>query len=345
MNYKKVIKRLLTISIVLLVAYFNLNFYLNYQINRELNRIKSEGEIIDLSEMKGNYICKDNRATLYIAAGEIINFDNYSSENPITYYEKHEQEICAAFDENKTVLEIMEIAMTKSKCNFHLDYEKGVEMIIPNFCQLRKVAHLLSAKAIEDIKNENYPQAVERITQCLIMGKDFCNSKGGVTTHMMGINFINVASESLNYMIENKIKTDYSSVIKVMNEIKSSGNENLIKSLEIERACGIDCYKNIFLQGKLIVDSSNQENIHVFSRYSRFILRPYMLADELYYIKYTSRILDKIQNFPKEEVKQEAVSDHYIFSSLVVFNMEKAFLRHQEVLNNCRKLTAELMEI
>jgi len=207
---KRGIKTRLIILGILLIGYFNLNMYFKYHINNELQRMKKEGEIVTLNELEKEYVRSNNRANLYLGAGEVADI-NRSHTPPqdsdiIKYYEKYTEEIKAALEKNQVVLDIMDRASTKSNFSLNPDYKKGFEMKVPNYLQLRAIAQILEMKAIDDITCGNYDEAVIRCAQCLTLGRDIGNENGFLINHMISLSIIRIGTAPLDYMMKNNIK-------------------------------------------------------------------------------------------------------------------------------------------
>jgi len=340
-SFKKRIRRIFITLSVLLIAYINLNMYLSHQISCETERIRKEEEIINLSDLCQDRVRQGNRASLYLAAAELVLFEHHSSENIVTYYNSNREVIKEELAKNEKVFLLMDEVLKRDKCNFEFDYEDGFAMMIPNFLQMRNLAHLLATKAIEDMEMGNYDKAVERCAQCLAMGKDLSDTHGAIISHMMGLAIANIGIRPLEYMMENGVKADYAPAIKELNNIKSEFQENFVKSLEAERAFGIDHYDRVILNGQLMDCQTGEKFVTCWNKL-RFPIRPYMLADKLYYIRYMSNIIDKVQENPSGELNQEEISKYYIFSQLIIPGVSKASKNNQVLLADCDRILGGL---
>jgi len=371
-------KRTLTVIAVLLVAYFNFNFSMNYKINQELNKAKKDGQITELSQLMKERVRSDNRAPMYIAAGELadINKDYTSEKNMIDNYQKNKEKLQEDFAKNQVVFDIMDKVSTKHQCNFNLDYEKGFQMLIPNFLQMRTLSQLLALKAFDDIEKGNYDDAVKRCTQCLSFAKDLSSEHGSLIQQMIAICIANIGMEPIKYMVKNKIEANYVPVYNELNNIKSSGMENFIKSIEAERTSGVDFYQKFYRDQEILsfigcgfsrdnvwfltlcnifsIDSNKAQNdVTIFiNKTKSFILncigkiaKPYILADELSYVKYMNKLVENLKKNPDQQIICPEISKYYILSNFFIPNISKAHGRQIEVITDCSNLINEINNI
>ncbi|MEQ8168466.1 MAG: hypothetical protein ABRQ38_06190 [Candidatus Eremiobacterota bacterium] len=344
---KRGIKTRLLIIGILLITYFNINMYFNHHINSELNRLKKDGEITHLKELVRAPVRGDNRANLYFGAGEILDIKRTAAPpldgDIIKYYETNKDKIKVEMERNRIALDIMDRVSTKSKFSFNLDYEKGFAMKVPNYLQLRSLAQLLEMKAIDEINSGNYEQAVIRCAQCLALGRDIGEENGCLINHMISIAIIRIGTAPLDYMMKNHIVTDYRPAVEQLNLIKGSLNTGFIKSLEAERAAGINFYE--LLSSNEPVQDSYLELGPLSKRYSRIIVKPYILADKLYYIKYMSNLIDQVQKNPSGEINQPELSKYYIFSKILTPSIKRAAEQNTKIVNKCNELSGGLWNL
>jgi len=345
MKLKKITKRgiqtRLLILGILFIGYLNLNMYFNYHINKELQRLKQAGEITSLDEMVKEYVRGgNNRANIYLGAGELADI-NRSHVPPqdgdiIKYHEKYTEEIKTALEKNQVVLDIMDRASTKSNFSFNHDYKKGFEMRIPNYLQLRSIAQILEMKAIDDISCGNYDQAVIRCTQCLALGRDIGEENGFLINHMISVAIINIGTGPLDYMMRNNIKANYTPAREQLNLIRSSFNTRFIQSLESERSAGVNFYEK--LTSLEPVDGSYLEMGPLNKPYVRVLMKPYILADKLYYIKYMSNLIKQVQTNPSGEINQPELSKYYLISRIITPSIKRATEQNTKIVNICNEL-------
>jgi hypothetical protein len=337
---KNVIKTRLLILGILIIGYFNINMYFNYHINQELQRAKKEGEITTLDELVKEHVRGNNRANLYLGAAELADINRLATPpldgDIMKYYEKYEDQIKVELDRNQVVLDIMDRASTKSKFSFNLDYKKGFEMLVPNYLQLRKLAQTLELKAIDDISGGNYDEAVIRSTRCLALGRDISEENGCLINHMISIAIVRIGIEPLNYMMKNNIKANYTPAREQLNLIRSSWNERFIKSLEAERTAGVSFYEK--LESSDVIEDSYLEMGPLNKRYTRILIKPYILADKLNYIKYMSNLIDQVQKNPSGELNQPELSKYYIISHILTPSIKRAMEQNTKIINSCNDL-------
>ncbi|HPZ07261.1 MAG TPA: hypothetical protein PL110_04055 [Candidatus Eremiobacteraeota bacterium] len=371
---------LIALAIFLIASYFSITGKLNYEIGQELNKVKKAGQITELSQLaKKEKVYNNNRAQLYLAASEIVDFDFYrrpgSEKKMPIYYKENKEKLISSFQKNQMVFDIMDKSMTLDKCNFNLDYEKGfgTPPPIPNFLNMRKVNYLLSFKAFNDIEEGRYSDALIKINQCLNIGKSFLDENSSLLSQMMAAIFINIGMEPLFYMVENHIEADYRPVINTLSSIKNSCNENFIKSLQVERTRGMDGFKkltnntlssvelevfeitlikvNKYESNSFIMTFLNilniKEDIQInltkyLNKYTISFLKPWILADELYYVKSINKMIDILQKNPEGEVKQEEPAGYYLISSNLIPNIERAYSIVMNIKKDCKKLIGEL---
>lgn len=260
---KRFLKACVCAIIFLVATYFSLTGKFNYEIGAELRKLKKAGEVTELSELGTKEIVRDdNRAQLYYSAGEMVNFDFRSPVNEVKdiegYYRENKDKIADSIEKNRVVLDIMDKSMTFNKCSFNFDYEKGFDMPVPNYLQLRTVAYLLTMKAFDDIDKGRYDQAVLRSVQCIKMGGDMANEHGFLISDMVAIAIIKIGIMPIQYMLQNNINANYGTAVNELSCIRNSLGDDFIKSLQAERACGIDAF-NKLLANKApdIADSVN----------------------------------------------------------------------------------------
>jgi len=338
---KKVIQTRLVILGILLIGYFNLNMYFNYHINNELERLKKAGEITSLDEMVKEYVRGgNNRGNIYLGAGELVEIDRKhlppQDGDIMKYYEKYTEEIKTALEKNQVVLDMMDRASTKSNFSFNHDYKKGFEMRIPNYLKLRSIAQILEMKAIDDISCGNYDQAVIRCARCLSLGRDIGDENGFLINHMISVAIINIGTRPLDYMMRNNIKANYTPAREQLNLIRSSFNTRFIKSLEAERTTGVNFYEKLTSLEPL--DSSYLEMGPLNKPYGRVLMKPYILADKLYYIKYMSNVIEQVQANPSGEINQPELSKYYIISKLITPSIKRAAEQNTKIVNICNEL-------
>ncbi len=337
---KRGIQTRLVILGILVIGYFNLNMYFNYHINNELQRLKKSGEITTVNELVKEHVRGNNRANLYLGAGEMVEINR--SHTPrgdcdiIKYHEQYREEIKTTLEKNQVVLDIMDRASTKPNFSFNPDYKKGFEMKVPNYLQLRSVAQILEMKAIDDIACGNYDQAVIRCAQCLSLGRDIGEENGFLINHMISIAIISIGTQPLDYMMKNNIKANYTPAREQLNLIRSSWNTRLLKSLEAERASGISFYEK--LTSLEPVDSSYLEMGPFNKPYGRALMKPYILADKLYYIKYMSNLIEQVRKNPSGEIKQTELSKYYIISRILTPSIKRAAEHNTKIVNSCNEL-------
>ncbi|MEQ8225747.1 MAG: hypothetical protein ABRQ37_25770, partial [Candidatus Eremiobacterota bacterium] len=103
-----------------------------------------------------------------------------------------------------------------------------------------------------------YDQAVLRSIQCVKMGGDMANEHGFLISDMVAVAIIKIGITPLQYMLQNNINANYGTSVNELSCIRNSLGDDFIKSLQAERACGIDAF-NKMLANKApdIADSVN----------------------------------------------------------------------------------------
>jgi hypothetical protein len=289
-----------------------------------------------------------------------------------TYYRENKDKIADSLGKNQVVLDIMDKSMTFNKCNFNLDYEKGFEMTVPNYLQLRTVAYLLTMKAFDDMDKGRYEQAVLRSIQCVKMGEDIANEHGFLINDMVSIAIMKIGITPLQYMLQKNIEANYAPAVNELSSIRNSLSEYFIKSLQAERACGIDGFNkllankapdmadftnktlsqdlisglistitgiNVTYDGTKSIKNnvsvmtllsifglSDYENIKInfVNKYTLAIVKPYVLANELNYLRSMNKLIDDVKANPEGELKRSEPKKFYIISYMIIPNMQKA---------------------
>jgi len=365
-------KILLAFIAVLLITYFNINLKLSYEIKRELDYAKKDGQITELCQLERTSEKNDNRAKLYLAAAEMVDFGDFQWEESIKdTYEKHKEVIREKINKNTETLELMERAMKMEKCNFNYQFEKGFDAPVPNFLRIRQTARLLALKAMLDIDEGNYDDAVVRCTQCLSLGTDLANEHGTLINHMISVAIVNIGLEPLRYMSERGIDANYGPAIEKMSYIKEKWNENFIKSLECERTMGVDAYRKVInntpsplidelpnilnsdsnlLLGSLFLTvgignkgtASSAYLKGIISKIFIAIAKPYFLSDELHYIRCMSRMIKEVKENPSGEIVYDDIYNKYMLSSILIPNISKAQGHNVKTIKDCSELIENL---
>ena len=360
---KKIIKHrkvILTILAVLLTAYFNLNLKFSYEINKELAKAKKGGQITELSGLEKEFLRRENRAKLYLAAAEIVNIEKCSYNDGMTgIYNENKEEIKKELLNNQMALDIMEKAVTLSASNFNYEFEKGFTGHIPNFLALRQVAQLLAFKAMDDIDCGNYDEAVKRCAQGLSLSKDLASEGGMLINHMISVAIARIALQPLEYMADQGIKADYGPAVREMQFIRDNWNETFAKCLEGERTMAVDAYRRLINNDRVILDGMGipDENIFfsvfynlitydteglfktcIFNKLVMKIAKPYLLADELHYVKNMNRMIKEVRNNPSEEFNYDGIINKYMLSSMLIPNMNKAREHNIKMIEDCDRL-------
>jgi len=235
-------------------------------------------------------------------------------------------------EKNKALFEIMNRAFSLEGCDFEIEYEKGVEADLPNLMNLRKTGQLLILKAIDNIEEGNYDNAVNNCAMCLLLGTDLSDTKV-VICFMTGLSLIEKAEVPLKYMLKKGFKADYEPVKTGLNTIVSSFKDNMVKTLEVERLCGINLFRSI---GRRDLPSSYKSG--TFTGPMLIIAKPYILADELYYMRYMKKIIDDMKKNPPASFQQPPVSENYVLSNLLITNLNKAFEENEDIIKECEEL-------
>ena len=326
------------IGIVLLV-YFITSMYFASQINSLLVEAKKGGEIVSLAERKSSgELTEENRAFYYINAGALVNLSiEELPENPqdiMDYYNKYEGKIEVELINNQKVLTFIEQARDCKKCNFCFEYSEGFEMNFPGLAGLRSVSQLLTLSAISAIANENYEEALEKCRQNLLMGKDV-NDTAFLYSYTKSLAIMENALKPLEYMGDNNINADYKAIIKELEEINSAFNENMIKTLETERASGLELYR------KILTNQLEEENGGG-SPILTYIGKPYVLADELYYLKYMNKMIGNVKKENSSHFKQDKISKYYMLSNMLIPDFNKVVERKSSVIEKSRNVIERL---
>jgi len=269
--------------------------------------------------------------TLFNEPGVFISFEE-KEEDLIAYYRANKKEIKNELEKNKALFEIMNRAFSLEGCDFEIEYEKGVEADLPNLMNLRKTGQLLILKAIDNIEEGNYDNAVNNCAMCLLLGTDLSDTKV-VICFMTGLSLIEKAEVPLKYMLKKGFKADYEPVKTGLNTIVSSFKDNMVKTLEVERLCGINLFRSI---GRRDLPSSYKSG--TFTGPMLIIAKPYILADELYYMRYMKKIIDDMKKNPPASFQQPPVSENYVLSNLLITNLNKAFEENEDIIKECEEL-------
>lgn len=374
---KKSLKRMGITIAVIVIAYLNINFCLNYKINGEIQKLKSNGQVTELYQLEKEFVRSENRAALYLAAGDVAYKNSEFSDFPqeeqdiMNFYEKNKEKIKEDLEKNNLSLELMEQSMDFANCNFKYQYEKGFEMQVPNFLALRKTAQVLVFKAMDDIDQGNYDEALKRCSQCLSLGIDLANENSPLINHMISVAIVKIGLMPLKYMADNNINADYSIVSQELKTIKDTWGEVYIKSLEAERTFGMDAYKRLlnntfplgdyfFFPGNLDsnvwfltfknmlgsdITGKDLENSIVKLAFNKIIVtvaKPYILADELHYIKCMNMMIEKIKKDPTAEINIDEFINKYMISAMLIPNLSKASMHNQTAISDCNDLLKKL---
>lgn len=73
-------------------------------------------------------------------------------------------------------------------------------------------------------------------------------------------------------------------------------------------------------------------------RYTRILIKPYILADKLNYIKYMSNLIEQVQKNPSEELNQPELSKYYIISKMLIPSIKRAAEQNTKIINSCNEL-------
>jgi len=336
MNIKRILVIILSTLCIFFLVYLTSLLYLGFQIKGEIQQIKSRGEITDFSELKRDIPSDNNRALLYNEASVVISLNLQGipekEEDLIAYYRANKKEIKNELKKNKALFELMNRAFSLEGCDFEIEYEKGVEADLPNLMNLRKTGQLLILKAIDNIEEGNYDNAVNNCAMCLLLGTDLSDTKV-VICFMTGLSLIEKSRVPLRYMLKKGFKADYEPVKTRLNTIVSSFKGNMVKTLEVERLCGINLFRQI---GRRDLPSSYKSG--TFTGPMLIIAKPYILADELYYMRYMKKIIDDMKKNPPASFQQPPVSENYVLSNLLITNLNKAFEENEDIIKECEEL-------
>lgn len=344
-------KKLVTLSIIIgifilgiFLIYFSASAYINSQINKELNDIKSRGEIISLSEFKKESVPEgENRALLYKTAIENLNKTlgiTYPSQGKFVeyykYYQENKEKIKSELGKNDKVFALMEETSMRNECNFEIDYENGMNAKLPDLLALRSIVQWMTIKAIDEMEEKNYDKALDYSSRCLLLARDMDNENFPVI-HIVACAIIQIAIEPVNYMAENQIKANFEPVTAELELIHGSIKDNLLKSLEAERASGIDAFdKYLNLKGIDGKPAGPLESIKI------IVAKPYYLADKLYYIRYISQGIDDIR---KDNTVKAFEDSNYTISNIIAINLPNLIKINQETDKACSELLEKLEKI
>jgi len=322
--------------------------------------------------MKREIVREDNRAKLYLAAAEMVKFGDFQFEKNIREtYEKHREIIKQDIENNTEALALMENAMTMTKCNFDYQFEKGFDAPVPNFLNIRKSARLLALKAMVDIDEGKYDEAVARCTQCLSLGTDLAKEHGALINHMISVAIVMIGMEPLKYMSEKGIDANYGPAIEKMCYIKENWNEDFTKSLECERTMGVDAYRrvinntpsplidelpdlfdadsNLLLKTLLYTVGIGKEASTssaylkgIISKVFIILAKPYLLSDELHYIRCMNKMIKEVKGNPEGEIIYDDIYNKYMLSSILIPNIVKANDNNVKTIKECSELIENL---
>jgi len=352
MKRKKGFKKLLICMAVFLLLYLNLNMYLSHQIKEEIQKAGLKGEIINLERVGKERIKYNNRALIYLAAGELVELNLTPEEfphrdrEPGKYYRENKERIDKELEKNEIVLALMDEAYERSECDFAIEYEKGMEMYTPGLIKLKDIAYLLSMKAMKDMEAVDYDSAIKRCSQCLKMAKDVSDTRT-VIGHMIALRIIGAGIKPLKYMEENKIHACYAPVINELLIINKSLNKNFIQTLELERTIWVDCWEKSFNDPSMTDPYVNNSSIFYAVTWYCIIhplLKPYFLSEELYYIRYMNELIDEIRKEPSADFVQKEPSKYRIYSSRCIPNFGKALEENRNTLLECNEILGNLVK-
>jgi len=290
---------ILIIIIIPVLIHLLATAYFTHLIAKEKLLAGKRGEVTELSQLVKTKISEnENRAPLYIKASKNLTVD-VVSDYGIEYYDKNKAGLEEVFKNYDYSFEHMKEAMKKDKCNFNLDIENGLyymENRIDTF-SLVTLSRLLSLKALEDIKEGKYEEAVDKCNQCITLGLDVGNEPLGLMGAISTLTIIKAGIYPLTYMNEHNIKADYTTVADKLERAEKSLDDIFIKMLEVERTLQTDNFYIAY--GYKSIDPNLPYCLPLAHRFPFNILctvaKPYILANTLAYFKGMNRIIDETE--------------------------------------------------
>ncbi|MCK4904907.1 hypothetical protein KAS42_01500 [bacterium] len=316
-------------SLIALIIVVNiiLNIVFGIQLRNKLAELKSQGKPITIAEIVPAPVPdEENAALFYNKAFALMEpEEGRQTEMNRTIREiKSYSNISQWTDEQRKVIpeliksrdaqyicELLEEGSRKPECNFNREYEKGIDMLLPNLSSMRDASRLLCVKALLEAESGDMAKAFDT----LLVGLKFSNhlkDEPILISQLVRTACDGIIIECIKNIADSKgIAPEQATLI--INEFSTHKSiEPFIKSMDGERvAFGGWGFEKI-LNGKMLLAGIGRMNDSEYSLvekiFSTLILplyKPILKKDYIYYLTLMSNVRDSY-NLPYYEYKISA---------------------------------------
>ncbi|MCL5773012.1 MAG: hypothetical protein M1536_01335 [Firmicutes bacterium] len=355
LKIKFLILPLLIIFLCLYIfLYFGSGWILSQKVDNEINSIKQKGEFYEIYQIIPPRIPdEENAAKFYTDAIERIPTAGYpiyeelpGDKNYSEYFNKHKGEIRQELESKKEVVNLLIKAYNKPKCRFNLDYEKGLEMKILNFIKIRRIAQDMAIKAYYDLENNEIQKAVDDCVYELRFLKNLNTNNYYLFALACNESLQKIISGPIKIMIERSIKTDYSKLIKELSLLEKEMDGAFFRVLQGGRVMGIEYFKKLSVSNTplqyILAGTSISSEIKTTIEYG-FFKRPFILYDELFYLRYMKKVTEAIKEGQTDEFYPEPPDMNNLFiSNALIIDFKAAYSYYNNAMQNLKDLQTKL---
>jgi len=309
---------ILAIVVVLGVVDGAATLYYGARVKAKLEALRAAGKPLLCRDIAPKPVpAEDNAAPLYVAADEIIRTHNPGRTNGSSptdqpaevppeevgysrynWNDPQDLALLAKYlREDQRALALLKDATSRPAAVFEVDWNQGIETLLPHYAKLRRLDRFLAVSAIVAAHQGNQTEAMDRVRMGFVVSRH-ASSDPVLIGQLVVIAIDNITRRAAEYVLaQGPIPED--AARRLADELERVDfPQRYIAAMHAERTLGLDAFSRIRRGGNLdaIVGDAppgralrNRMYLWAYSR----LLRPLLYADELQYLQ----CLDELERY------------------------------------------------
>jgi len=315
-------KPILAVIAILVVAHSITTLILGRRVRLQIETLRARGEPVSMADLAGPKIPdSQNGAVIYAKAFAITSGEKSGkelddacdlvsrkkrAENPKIWTEAR-----AVLAKYGGIFPIIEKAASMPRCQFPVNWEAGLGATFPHFSKIRTLGRLLSARAILQARDGDVSGALHSIGLAFKVGESV-KDEPSIIGVLVRISVIKVSSSALQDVLrsaaaESITEAQARRLYDSLGEIDVA--PGFVRAMQGERAFGMSAFDLVRKEGlNAYPYLLGGDKAHIPQPLNAVLanpMRPILYADEIFYIDYMNRVVQRAPALSRDIYAQE----------------------------------------